>query len=85
MLFTQAIEQLKASIPMYRTGWEPQDGYVALMPGMGHVWKIVLTPAPNAGNYMFSVEDFLASDWEVYQLHKAPISVVEASVEEMAA
>ncbi len=76
MKFEEAIIQLQARIPMYRTGWEPQDGYVILMPGMGHGWKIVLTPAPNAGNYMWSMADFLADDWEVY-VHPAPVIEVE--------
>jgi hypothetical protein len=77
MLFHDAMVQLQARVPMYRKGWDPQDGYVTLMPGMGHVWKIVLTPAPNAGNYMWSVADFLADDWEVYVLEK---KAVEAEV-----
>jgi hypothetical protein len=66
MLFKDAIVQLQGRIPMHRTGWNPQDGYIILMPGMAYIWKIVLQPAPNAGNYIFSLEDFLAEDWEVY-------------------
>lgn len=82
MLFSEALAQLKARVPVYRTGWEPQDGYLTLMPGMTHVWKIVLHPSPNAGNYIFSVADLDAEDWAVYQEPKA---VVEAAVEEKAA
>ena len=66
MLFADALVQLKARVPMYRTGWEPQDGYVTLMPEMSHVWKIVLKPTPNAGNYIFSVADLEANDWAVF-------------------
>jgi Protein of unknown function (DUF2829) len=66
MLFSDALVQLKAQMPVYRSGWVPQDGYICLMPGMTHVWKVVLMPAPNAGNYIFSMADFLADDWEVY-------------------
>jgi hypothetical protein len=66
MLLKDALEQMRGRVPMYRTGWNPQDGYVVLMPGMAHVWKIVLQPTPNAGNYIFSVEDLEASDWEVF-------------------
>ena len=76
MLFADALLQLEARVPMYRTGWVPQDGYVTLMPGMAHVWKIVLSPAPNAGNYIFSVEDLKASDWEVYTQLAAPVEAV---------
>jgi hypothetical protein len=52
MLFKDAIVQLQGRIPMHRTGWNPQDGYIVLMPGMAYIWKIVLQPAPNAGNYI---------------------------------
>ena len=66
MLFEDALVQLKARIPVYRKGWKEQDGYLTLMPGMTHVWKIVLHPNPNAGNYIFSVEDLCADDWAPY-------------------
>ncbi len=66
MLFLEALEQLKARVPVHRKGWDPQDGYLTFMPGMSHVWKIVLAPTPNAGNYIFSVEDFCSDDWEVF-------------------
>lgn len=64
MLLSDALMELKAGEVMHRTGWDTQDGYVVLMPGMAHVWKIVLNPAPNAGNYIFSFADLIASDWE---------------------
>lgn len=73
MNLADALVQLKANVAMYRTGWDPQDGYISLMPGMSHAWKIVLAPTPNAGNYIFSIADLDAQDWEVYTLHKAPI------------
>lgn len=66
MLFLEALEQLNARVPVYRKGWEPQDGYLVLMPGMIYVWKIVLHPNPNAGNYIFSVADLSSGDWEVF-------------------
>ena len=77
MLFQEALEQLKAKVPMYRTGWDPQDGYVVLMPGMMHVWKIVLQPSPNAGNYIFSVEDLSSGDWEVFSVSKCEVEKSE--------
>lgn len=79
MLFTEALIQLKARVPVYRTGWEPQDGYLTLMPGMTHVWKIVLHPAPNAGNYIFSVADLEGDDWQVYTEIKAPVEAEEVA------
>ena len=73
MLFSDAMVQLKARVPVYRTDWEPQDGYIVFMPGMKHVWKIVLHPTPNAGNYIFSVEDIDSDKWEVFTELKAPL------------
>lgn len=63
MLFQEALELLQSGARLFREGWQLKDGYLALMPGMKHVWKIVLQPQPNAGNYIFSFEDLLASDW----------------------
>ena len=68
MQLPEAIESLKSGAQLYRTGWNPQDGYICLMPGMSHVWKIVLNPAPNAGNYIFSMEDLTASDWALFSV-----------------
>lgn len=73
MLFQEALDQLKARVPVYRKGWDPQDGYLTLMPGMSHVWKIVLHPNPNAGNYIFSVEDLSCDDWDVFVVAKPAI------------
>ncbi len=68
MLLQEALEQLKSGAQLYRIGWNPQDGYLVFMPGMSHVWKIVLNPQPNAGNYIFSMEDLTASDWELFSM-----------------
>jgi hypothetical protein len=35
-------------------------------------------PNPNAGNYIFSVEDFLAEDWKEFEV---PKKAIEAEVE----
>lgn len=83
MLFTEALEQLKARVFVHRKAWTPEDGYLALLPGASHIWKIVTHPGMNAGNYIFSVEDFSSDDWQVFQLAK-PV-VEEAVVEEVAA
>jgi len=63
MLFSEALAQLQEGHAMRRASWEESEGYLSLMPGMKHVWKIVLQPNPNAGNFIFSVEDFLGDDW----------------------
>lgn len=77
MLFSEALVQLKERVPVYRTGWQPQDGYLVFMPGMTYVWKIVLQPSPNAGNYIFSVADFEGEDWEVYKENEALVEVAQ--------
>ena len=74
MLLQEAIVQLKAGAAMYRQDWDPQDGYIVLMPGMSHVWKIVLSPAPNAGNYIFSLADLESDKWLPYV---QPVDVID--------
>jgi hypothetical protein len=73
MLFLEALAQLEAGNAMHRSSWTAEDGYLTLMPGMTYVWKIVLIPSPNAGNYIFSVADFLADDWAVFTAVKPVI------------
>lgn len=78
MLFAEMIQELVAGKQMVRKSWAPNDGYLAFLPGMKSVWKILTQPAPNAGNHLFSVEEFLADDWEV--ANHAP-KVEEAEVQ----
>ena len=92
MWFQEALVQLKAGKNVYRKGWNPQDGYLTFMPGMSHVWKIVLSPTPNAGNYIYSVEDLSANDWDIFTIQEPPCGDVielsgadEAKLEEKAA
>ncbi len=73
MNFTDALVQLQAGVAMRRAAWATEEGYLDLMPGMSFVWKIVLIPNPNAGNFIFSVEDFLATDWQDFALPVAPV------------
>jgi hypothetical protein len=68
MLFQEALEMLRNGEVMCREAWTLEDGYLKLMPGMKHIWKIVLHPAPNAGNYIFSLEDLIASDWKRFEM-----------------
>ncbi len=81
MLFKEALAQLESGKSMCREVWRLEDGYLKLMDGMKFVWKIVLLPNPNAGNYIFSVEDFLAGDWREFVVPKEEIEV-EVSVTE---
>ncbi len=68
MLFQEALELLKAGEVLCRENWTLQDGYLIFMKGMKHIWKIVLEPQPNAGNYIFSMEDLCANDWKKFEL-----------------
>ena len=73
MLFADALVQLQAGVPMRRAAWSIDEGYLQLMSGMKHVWKIMLVPNPNAGNFIFSMEDFLGDDWQPWAVPAAPI------------
>lgn len=67
MLFLDALVQLKSGVAMRRAKWTAEDGYICIMPSMAYVWKIVLLPNPNAGNFIFCIEDFEADDWEKFE------------------
>ncbi len=68
MKFQEALELLQQGHVLCRESWTMEDGYLTFMPGMKHIWKIVLNPSPNAGNYIFSVEDLTASDWKKFDV-----------------
>ncbi len=70
MLFEQALAMLKDGKSMCRESWPLEEGYLRLMTGMEYVWKIVLLPAPNAGNFIFKMDDFTASDWKEFEVPK---------------
>lgn len=74
MLLCEALEALQQGKVLCRQAWSLDDGYLKLMPGMKHVWKIVLNPAPNAGNYIFSFEDLVADDWMEFEMPKEAIA-----------
>jgi len=76
MLFLEALAQLKLGKSMSRSIWTLESGYLKLMDGMDFVWKIVLLPNPNAGNYIFSLEDLLADDWQEFHAPQKPVEVV---------
>ncbi len=73
MFLQEALEMLQSGENLCREAWKIEDGYLAMMKGMQHVWKIVLHPAPNAGNYIFSLEDLLAQDWKIFDIAKPVI------------
>lgn len=67
MNFLDALEALKSGANIVRSGWTEAEGYLALMDGMLHAWKILPHPNPNAGNHIFSIEELSANDWQVKQ------------------
>jgi len=81
MLLQEAMEALKAGEVLCREVWTLADGYLKLMPGMSHVWKIILEPSPNAGNYIFSFEDLNAADWKKFAM---PEKCIDATTAEAA-
>jgi hypothetical protein len=81
MLFSEALELMKEGHSMCRESWKIEDGYLKIMDGMKFVWKIVLLPNPNAGNYIFAIDDFYATDWKKFIM---PVEVIEGQIAEAA-
>lgn len=79
MLLQDAISMLQDGKCMCREAWKQEEGYIKLMLGMTHIWKIVLHPAPNAGNYIFSLADLIADDWKEFELPKDAIEVEQTA------
>jgi hypothetical protein len=84
MLFLEALEELKAGEAMRREAWDFKEGYLKILPDMNHVWKIVTDPNPNAGNFIFSVEDFDSNDWVKYEKPASPVFDVIAEARDAA-
>ena len=70
MLFAEALQALKDGKNVKRECWEVEEGYMKLLRGMKHVWKILIHPAPNAGNHIFSAAELEADDWQVWEDEK---------------
>jgi len=82
MLFQDALKLLVEGENLVRACWKPEDGYLTLLEGMKHVWKIITVPGPNAGNHIFSVEELSADDWHrLGKVPKAEVADQEAKVE----
>lgn len=67
MLFAEALEALKQRKMVARKSWVEEEGYLVLLSGMNHIWKILTKPGPNAGNHIFSVNELSADDWEIVE------------------
>lgn len=70
MLFAEALDLLKSGKNVSRDAWAKEDGYLVLLEGMKHVWKILTHPGPNAGNHIFRVDELSATDWCEYNAAK---------------
>ena len=75
MLFQDALNLLQSGEDVCRECWTLDDGYLTMMKGMDYVWKIMLLPNPNAGNYIFKLEDFLANDWKKFDVNTKKAAV----------
>ena len=85
MLLQEALKLLQEGEVLCREAWSFEDGYLTMMKGMTHVWKIVLQPSPNAGNYIFSLADLLADDWQLFEMPKDAVNaIIEGKVEQAA-
>lgn len=73
MNFAEALKLLEDGESLCRMVWEEADGYLKLLDGMLHVWKVLPHPSANAGNYIFPVEDFKATDWVKLAEKKAAV------------
>jgi len=66
MLFTEALKDLEQGKYVTRNGWN--DGsYLALLPAMQYVWRVVTLPNPAAGNWLPMISDLNADDWKVLE------------------
>lgn len=83
MKLCEAIQSMKEGKQVKRAGWTYEDGYLTIMQGMKHVWKIILSPAPNAGNHIFSIEEVEADDWMLFD-HAVEFEAKNAKCENQA-
>ena len=79
MLFLDALAKLQANVPMRRASWAESEGYLTILPGALYVWKIILQPQPNAGNFIFCVADFLADDWVEFTPAVEEVPAIESA------
>ena len=75
MNFQEAIVLLQAGESVVREAWKLEEGYLVLLQGMKHIWKILPHPTPNAGNHIFSLEEMLANDWKKFTMPNPVIDV----------
>jgi hypothetical protein len=85
MLLQEAVEMMKNGCHMVRKDWTEKDGYLTTLPKADFVWKVVFTGnVPNAGNYIFDIEDILAGDWRELDLSEPEPEIMETEEQEAA-
>jgi hypothetical protein len=78
MHFNSALTSMLLGSYITRSSWT--DGsYLCFLPGMSYIWKVAVVPNPAAGNWMPSVDDLVADDWEVMG-KKEPTEVDDVGV-----
>ena len=75
MHFFDAVKELLQGKFVARVAWAVSGEYVALLPGMQYLWKIMHQPNPAAGNWIPLMEDMLAADWAVVDKAAAAAAV----------
>ena len=69
MLFADALVALQAGEYVWRPSWatlpDYKGDYLVLLKDIPFIWKILTTPVPNAGNWLPSIADLIATDWEI--------------------
>lgn len=71
MNFSEILGHLNAGRCARRTSWIMKDGYLVRMMGFNTIWKVLTVPSANAGNYLFTTEDFQADDWVIIDSYNA--------------
>ena len=66
MLFIDALKLLQVGEYLVREIWSGTE-YIAHMPGMQSLWKVITQPNAQAGNWLPFLEDMLADDWKVFE------------------
>ncbi len=65
MDFDDVLKNLWRGIYISREAWDGNLQYLAAMPGIKYIWKIVVDPELNAGNWLPTIEDYQATDYYV--------------------
>jgi len=66
MKFEEAAKYLEKGDYVQRASWSSTGEYIVALPGIPHYWKITTQPQQNAGIWVFTREDYLADDFEVF-------------------